>query len=123
MDLPAVAAFARRHGLVSIIDATFATPINLRPLELGFDVVLHSATKYLSGHRRVGILGGKSAAALAAAAQAVLAAGAVQFTNQPNASLPSKTDSDVIAGVVAGSAELVEGVKASANLLGCVGGV
>jgi cystathionine beta-lyase/cystathionine gamma-synthase len=51
MDLRAVVAFARRHGLVSIIDATFTTPLNLRPLELGFDVVLHSATKYLSGHR------------------------------------------------------------------------
>ncbi|GBF88630.1 cystathionine beta-lyase [Raphidocelis subcapitata] len=76
MDLRAVVAFARRHGLVSIIDATFTTPLNLRPLELGFDVVLHSATKYLSGH------------------------------------------SDVIAGVVAGSSELVEGVKATANLLG-----
>jgi cystathionine gamma-synthase/cystathionine gamma-lyase/cystathionine beta-lyase len=42
--------FCRRHGLVSVIDNTFATPINFRPLEWGFDVVCHSATKYLNGH-------------------------------------------------------------------------
>ncbi len=45
-----VVAFARRHGLVSIVDNTFASPVNLRPLELGFDLVFHSATKYLNGH-------------------------------------------------------------------------
>jgi cystathionine beta-lyase/cystathionine gamma-synthase len=45
-----VVAFARQHGLLSIIDNTFATPVNFRPLELGFDVVVHSATKYLNGH-------------------------------------------------------------------------
>ncbi len=49
-DLEAVARFARRHGLVSIIDNTFASPINFRPLEIGFDLSLHSATKYLNGH-------------------------------------------------------------------------
>ena len=49
-DLEAVAAFAHSHGLVSIIDSTFATPVNLRPLDLGIDVVVHSATKYLNGH-------------------------------------------------------------------------
>jgi cystathionine gamma-synthase/cystathionine gamma-lyase/cystathionine beta-lyase len=49
-DLPAVAAWAKQHGLISVIDSTFATPVNLRPLSLGFDVVLHSATKYLNGH-------------------------------------------------------------------------
>ncbi len=49
-DLSAAAAFAQKHGLVSMIDCTFATPIVFRPLELGFDVVLHSATKYLNGH-------------------------------------------------------------------------
>ncbi len=49
-DLEAVVDFARRHGLVSVIDATFASPVNLRALELGFDLVLHSATKYLNGH-------------------------------------------------------------------------
>ena len=49
-DLEAVVAFARRHDLVSIIDSTFATPVNFRPLEIGFDLVVHSATKYLNGH-------------------------------------------------------------------------
>ena len=49
-DLRGVAEFASANGLTSIIDATFATPILLRPLDLGFDIVLHSATKYLNGH-------------------------------------------------------------------------
>lgn len=49
-DLDAVAAFGREHGLVSIIDNTFATPINFRPLEHGFDLAVHSCTKYLNGH-------------------------------------------------------------------------
>jgi cystathionine beta-lyase/cystathionine gamma-synthase len=45
-----VAEFARKHDLTSIIDNTFATPVNFRPLEHGYDVVFHSATKYLNGH-------------------------------------------------------------------------
>jgi cystathionine beta-lyase/cystathionine gamma-synthase len=49
-DLRAAVDFARAHGLVSIIDNTFASPINFRPAELGFDLSLHSATKYLNGH-------------------------------------------------------------------------
>ncbi len=49
-DLEAVVAFAREHGLVSIIDNTFASPANFRPAELGFDLVMESATKYLNGH-------------------------------------------------------------------------
>jgi cystathionine beta-lyase/cystathionine gamma-synthase len=48
--LDAAVAFAREHRLVSIIDNTFATPINFRPAEHGFDLSLHSATKYLNGH-------------------------------------------------------------------------
>jgi cystathionine gamma-synthase/cystathionine gamma-lyase/cystathionine beta-lyase len=48
--LRAAAEFSRAHGLVSMIDATFATPLHLRPISLGFDLVLHSATKYLGGH-------------------------------------------------------------------------
>ena len=75
-DLPAVARFARDRGLVSMIDATFATPVLLRPIELGFDLVLHSATKYLNGH------------------------------------------SDLVAGAVIGSAERVEQVRHTLNLLG-----
>jgi len=49
-DLVAAASFAREQGLVSIIDNTFASPINFRPAERGFDLSLHSATKYLNGH-------------------------------------------------------------------------
>jgi cystathionine beta-lyase/cystathionine gamma-synthase len=49
-DLEAVVEFARAHGLVSIIDNTFASPVNYRPIEAGFDLCLHSATKYLNGH-------------------------------------------------------------------------
>jgi cystathionine beta-lyase/cystathionine gamma-synthase len=49
-DLEAVVAFAREHDLVSLIDNTFASPINFRPLDLGFDIELHSCTKYLNGH-------------------------------------------------------------------------
>ncbi len=75
-DLPAVARFARERGLVSLIDATFATPVLLRPLSLGFDLVLHSATKYLNGH------------------------------------------SDIVAGAVVGSADQIETVRHTLNLLG-----
>ena len=49
-DLKAASAFAKRHGLVSMIDNTFASPMNFRPAEWGFDVSLHSCTKYLNGH-------------------------------------------------------------------------
>ncbi len=49
-DLKSVVEFARQHGLISIIDNTFASPINFRPAELGFDLSLHSGTKYLNGH-------------------------------------------------------------------------
>ena len=50
VDLSAVAALARKHGLISVCDNTFATPFVQRPLEHGFDIVVHSATKYLNGH-------------------------------------------------------------------------
>jgi methionine-gamma-lyase len=49
-DLRAVADIARPRGIKTIVDNTFATPFNQRPLELGFDAVVHSATKYLGGH-------------------------------------------------------------------------
>ena len=55
-DLPAVLAAARERGVLSVVDNTFATPLVQRPLELGADVVVHSVTKYLSGHSDV-ILG------------------------------------------------------------------
>ncbi|MEJ2370831.1 MAG: PLP-dependent transferase [Gemmatimonadales bacterium] len=49
-DLEGVVEFARANGLVSIIDNTFASPVNFRPAEIGFDLSVHSATKYLNGH-------------------------------------------------------------------------
>lgn len=52
-DLAATAALAKRRGLVTVADNTFASPYVQRPLELGFDVVMHSATKYLNGHSDV----------------------------------------------------------------------
>lgn len=71
-----VVSFARAHGLVSIVDNTFASPVNFRPVVAGFDVVFNSATKYLNGH------------------------------------------SDLVAGSVAGSAEMVEKVRRTLNLYG-----
>ncbi|MGA6985220.1 MAG: aminotransferase class I/II-fold pyridoxal phosphate-dependent enzyme [Terriglobales bacterium] len=50
VDLEQIAALARKHGLISAIDSTFATPINCRPAEWGIDLVLHSGTKYFGGH-------------------------------------------------------------------------
>lgn len=50
VDLEAVAAIARKHGILAVADNTFATPWTQRPLECGFDLVMHSATKYLNGH-------------------------------------------------------------------------
>lgn len=49
-ELEAVVGFARRRNLLSVIDNTFASPVDFRPLALGFDLELHSATKYLNGH-------------------------------------------------------------------------
>ncbi|HEX7341266.1 MAG TPA: PLP-dependent aspartate aminotransferase family protein [Rhodanobacteraceae bacterium] len=50
VDLEKVAAFSRQHGLLFVVDNTFCSPIVQRPLELGADIVVHSATKYLNGH-------------------------------------------------------------------------
>jgi cystathionine gamma-synthase len=49
-DVPAIAAGARARGAISVVDATFATPLRQRPLDLGADIVLHSATKLIGGH-------------------------------------------------------------------------
>ncbi len=75
-DLESVAVFARENGLISMIDNTFPSPFNFRPVEWGFDLSLHSGTKYLNGH------------------------------------------SDIVAGAVAGSKELVEAVKKKLDHLG-----
>ena len=53
VDLRAVADFARKHGLISVCDNTFASPWIQRPLEQGFDIVVHSTTKYINGHSDV----------------------------------------------------------------------
>ncbi|MBB4906333.1 trans-sulfuration enzyme family protein [Actinophytocola algeriensis] len=71
-----IVEFAREHGLTSVVDNTFASPVNFRPVVAGFDLVFNSATKYLNGH------------------------------------------SDLVAGSVAGSAELVERVRHTQNLYG-----
>ncbi|HEX6454649.1 MAG TPA: PLP-dependent transferase [Trebonia sp.] len=74
--LDQVADFGRREGIVTVIDNTFASPVNFRPLQAGFDVVFHSATKYLGGH------------------------------------------SDLVAGAVMGSADLIERVRKTLNHFG-----
>ncbi len=56
VDIPGVVALAKSRRIKTIIDATFATPINMRPLALGVDLVIHSTTKYLGGHND--LLGG-----------------------------------------------------------------
>ena len=71
-----VVEFARRKRIMTVIDNTFASPVNFRPLSVGFDLLFHSATKYLNGH------------------------------------------SDLVAGCVMGSAEKVERVRRTLNLLG-----
>ncbi len=62
-DLRAITAFARAHGLVSVIDNTFASPVNFRPIPAGFDLCVHSATKYLNGHADIvaGVTSGSAA--------------------------------------------------------------
>jgi len=75
-DLEAVVKFAKAHNLTSIIDNTFATPINFNPIEWGFDIVIHSCTKYLNGH------------------------------------------SDIVAGCVAGSEQMIKKITYKSNHLG-----
>ena len=75
IDLATVAALGKRHGVLTFIDNTFATPINQNPLDYGFDAVLHSATKYLNGHSDV------NAGVVVGAAELIrrVTAGAVNF--------------------------------------------
>tara|TARA_R110002126_G_scaffold15010_1_gene61985 strand:- start:193 stop:1353 length:1161 start_codon:yes stop_codon:yes gene_type:complete len=49
-DLKAVATIAKKHGLITMIDNTFASPVNQNPIDFGIDIVIHSATKYMGGH-------------------------------------------------------------------------
>src|SRR5207247_9309328 len=78
VDLERFVAIGRRHGIETLIDATLATPYNLRPIAAGIDYVLHSATKYLGGHN------------------------------------------DLMAGVVIGSAEKMEGVRKLRGIMGAI---
>jgi len=61
VDLRRVAAIAKRHNLITMIDSTFATPINCRPAEYGIDLVMHSGTKYFGGHSDLiaGVIAGR----------------------------------------------------------------
>lgn len=62
VDVPAITKLCRSNGVISVIDTTFATPVNFRPVEFGADLVLHSGTKYLAGHHDVmcGALAGRA---------------------------------------------------------------
>lgn len=62
VDLPQMAALCRERRVKTLVDSTFATPVNLTALDLGIDLVVHSATKYLSGHNDVlaGVIAGKA---------------------------------------------------------------
>ncbi len=53
VDLSKIARLGKKKGLITVIDSTFASPFNLKPMQLGIDVVVHSATKYLGGHNDV----------------------------------------------------------------------
>lgn len=53
IDIEAVSAIAKQHGLLSIVDNTFLSPYNQQPFRLGADIVVHSTTKYLNGHSDV----------------------------------------------------------------------
>jgi cystathionine beta-lyase len=52
-DVPSIVEIAKKHGIITMIDNTFATPFNFRPLDIGVDISIHSATKYLNGHSDV----------------------------------------------------------------------
>ncbi|MEM9595277.1 MAG: aminotransferase class I/II-fold pyridoxal phosphate-dependent enzyme [Acidobacteriota bacterium] len=78
-DLGAAARFAAEHDLVAIIDNTFATPLAFRPLDHGFHLVVHSATKYLNGHSDVlaGVVAGGGARVAAAESRLKLLGGSL----------------------------------------------
>ncbi len=61
VDLKKVSTIAKQHGLITLIDSTFSTPINCRPVEYGIDLVMHSGTKYFGGHADIicGIIAGR----------------------------------------------------------------
>ncbi|OGD26302.1 MAG: cystathionine gamma-synthase [Candidatus Aminicenantes bacterium RBG_13_63_10] len=81
-DLDRLSALAKKRGLLAAVDATFATPVNLRPLEHGADLVLHSATKYLGGHND--LLAGVVAAPAALASRIEKARGVLGGVGSPH---------------------------------------
>lgn len=75
VDINRLIKIAREHGLITLLDSTFATPINLRPLEYGVDLVIQSATKYLGGHNDLlagAVIGSAQALADIKAARGIL---------------------------------------------------
>jgi len=75
LDVPRLSEIARRQGAKLLVDATLATPYNLRPLSLGADLVIHSATKYLGGHNDLlagAVLGSEALVSAIREAQAML---------------------------------------------------
>jgi cystathionine beta-lyase/cystathionine gamma-synthase len=88
VDLEAVASFARSRSIVAVIDNTFASPWCQRPLEMGFDIVVHSATKYLNGHSDV--IGGACITASKALAEKL------GFLQNAIGSVPSPFDSFLV---------------------------
>ena len=88
VDLEAVAAFARSRNILTVVDNTFASPWCQRPLEMGFDIVVHSATKYLNGHSDV--IGGVCITADKAIAEKI------GFLQNAVGSVPSPFDSFLV---------------------------
>ncbi|MFN7954623.1 MAG: aminotransferase class I/II-fold pyridoxal phosphate-dependent enzyme [bacterium] len=77
IDLERLVTLARKHKVKTLIDSTFATPVNQRPLEFGVDLVVHSATKYLGGHNDLlagAIVGGDGLVSVVRELQAILGA-------------------------------------------------
>lgn len=75
IDLPSLFEIAQKHALITLLDSTFATPVNLRPLEYGIDLVIQSATKYLGGHNDLlagAVIGSRQVLADIRAARGVL---------------------------------------------------
>ena len=77
LDYPRLVDIAKRHNLKTVIDGTFGTPVNIRPLAFGIDLVVHSVTKYLSGHNDLlagCVIGGFSMTSALRQAQGVIGA-------------------------------------------------
>jgi cystathionine gamma-synthase len=82
LDLSGIVEVARTHNIITAVDSTFATPINLRPLALGVDLVVHSATKYLAGHND--LLAGAVIGPIETLAQIEKARGVMGGMSNPN---------------------------------------